>query len=77
MLPRRGTTRRCEEPSLTSKGRSRDLGIAFERGGGTEVLVTQYVDPDYADKANNRRSASGVTLKMGKANVNASKTIQQ
>ena len=36
---------------------TRDWGIVFRRGGG--LTLSLYVDADYADRANDRRSVSG------------------
>ena len=47
------------------------LGLVFSKGGGLKLSV--YVDADYADKANDRRSVSGVAVM---SSVIASSTTQ-
>ena len=42
---------------------TRDLGIVFRRGGC--LALSLYVDADYADKANDRRSVSGAAVMLG------------
>ena len=39
---------------------TRDLGIIFRRGG--DLTLSLYVNADYADKANDRRSVSGAAV---------------
>ena len=46
----------------------------FSKGGGLKLSV--YVDVDYADKANARRSVSGVVVMLGGTSVIASSTTQ-
>ena len=46
----------------------------FSKGGGLTLSV--YVDADYADKANGRRSVSGVAVMLGGTSVIASSTMQ-
>ena len=52
---------------------TRDLGIVFRRGGGLKLSL--YVDADYADKANDRRSVSGAAVMLGSV-VSATSTTQ-
>ena len=42
---------------------TRDLGIVFRRGGGLKLCL--YVNADYADKTNGRRSVSGAAVMLG------------
>ena len=42
---------------------TKDLGITYVRGSGLDLEV--YADADYADKANDRRSVSGVAVTLG------------
>ena len=53
---------------------TRDLGIVFRRGGGLKLSL--YVDADYADKANDRRSVSGAAVMLGGSVVSATSTTQ-
>ena len=53
---------------------ARDLGIVFRRGGGLKLSL--YVDTDYADKANDRRSVSGAAVMLGGSVVSATSTTQ-
>ena len=53
---------------------TRDLGIVFRRGGG--LTLSLYVDADYAEKANNRRSVSGAAVMLGGSVVSATSTTQ-
>ena len=50
------------------------LGLVFSKEGGVKLSV--YVDADYADKANDRRSVSGVAVMLGGTSVIASSTTQ-
>ena len=51
---------------------TKKLGLVFSKGGGLKLSV--YVDADYADKANYRRSVSGVAVMLGGTSVIASST---
>ena len=42
---------------------TKKLGLVFSKGGGLKLSV--YVDADYADKAHDRRSVSGVAVMLG------------
>ena len=53
---------------------TRDLGIVFRRGGG--LTLSLYVDADYADKANDRRSVSGPAVMLEGSVVSATSTTQ-
>ena len=46
----------------------------FVKGGDLKLSV--YVDADYANKDNDRRSVSGVAVMVGGTDVNASSTTQ-
>ena len=54
--------------------RTRDLGIVFRQGGG--LTLSLYVDADYADKANDKRSVSGAAVMLGESDVSATSTTQ-
>ena len=43
---------------------TKDLSLTFERGSGLEISV--FADANYAEKANDRRSVSGVAVTVGK-----------
>ena len=51
-----------------------DLGLLFVKDGDRKLSV--YVDADYANKDNDRRSVSGVAVMVGGTVVNASSTTQ-
>ena len=53
---------------------TKKLGLVFSKGGGSKL--SGYVDADYADKANYRRSVSGVAVMLGGTSVIASSTTQ-
>ena len=54
---------------------TKKVGLVFSKGGGLKLSV--YVDADYAaDKANDRRSVSDVTVMSGGTSVIASSTTQ-
>ena len=53
---------------------TKKLGLVFSEGGGLKLSV--YVDADYADKANDRRSVSGVAVMLGGTSAVASSTTQ-
>ena len=53
---------------------TKKLELVFSKGGGLKLSVC--VDADYADKANNRRSVSGVAVMLGGTSVIASSTTQ-
>ena len=52
----------------------KDLGMVFVQDGDRKLSV--YVDADYANKDNDRRSVSGVAVMVGGTVVNASSTTQ-
>ena len=54
--------------------KTKDLGLVFVKDGDRKLSV--YVDADYADKNNDRRSVSGVAVMVGGTVVNASSTTQ-
>ena len=53
---------------------TKKLGLVFSKGGGLKLSV--HVDADYADKANDRRSVSGVAVMLGGTSVIGSSTTQ-
>ena len=53
---------------------TKKLRLVFSKGGDLKLSV--YVDADYADKANDRRSVSGVAVMLGGTSVIASSTTQ-
>ena len=55
--------------------KTKDLGLVFVKDGDRKLSV-YYVDPDYANKDNDRRSVSGVAVMAGGTVVNASSTTQ-
>ena len=46
---------------------TKDLGLTFERGSGLNLSV--FVDANYAEKADDRRSVSGVAVTLGNSVV--------
>ena len=54
--------------------KTEDLGLVFVKDGDRKLSV--YVDADYANKDNDRRSVSGVAVMVGGTVVNASNTTQ-
>ena len=54
--------------------KTKDLGLVFVKDGDRKLSV--YVDADYANKDNDRRSVSGVAMMVGGTVVNASSTTQ-
>ena len=54
--------------------KTKDLGLVFVKDGDRKLSV--YVDVDYANKDNDRRSVSGVAVMVGGTVVNASSTTQ-
>ena len=54
--------------------KTKDLGLVFVKDGDRKLSV--YVDVDYANKDNDRRSVSGVAVMVGGTAVNASSTTQ-
>ena len=52
----------------------KDLGLVFVKDGDRKLSV--YVDADYANKDNDRRSVSGVAVMVGGTVVNSSSTTQ-
>ena len=54
--------------------KAKDLGLVSVKDGDRKLSV--YVDADYANKDNDRRSVSGVAVMVGGTVVNASSTTQ-
>ena len=54
--------------------KTKDLGLVFVKDGDRKL--SEYVDADYANKDNDRRSVSGVAVMVGGTVVNASSTTQ-
>ena len=54
--------------------KTKDPGLMFVKDGDRKLSV--YIDADYANKDNDRRSVSGVALMVGGTIVNASSTTQ-
>ena len=54
--------------------KTKDLGFVFVKDGDQKLSV--YVDADYANQGNDRRSVSGVAVMVGGTVVNASSTTQ-
>ena len=54
--------------------KTKDLGLVFVKDGDRKLSV--YVDAEYANKDNDRRSVSGVAVMVGGKVVNASSTTQ-
>ena len=54
--------------------KTKDLGLVFVKDGDRKLSV--YVDADYANKDNDRRSVSGVAVMVGGTVVNASSIMQ-
>ena len=54
--------------------KTKDLELVFVKDGDRKLSV--YVDADYANKDNDRRSVSGVAVMVGGTVVNASSTTQ-
>ena len=54
--------------------KTKDLGLVFVKDGDRKLSV--YVDADYANKDNDRRSVSGVAVMVGGTVVNASSTTR-
>ena len=54
--------------------KTKDLGLVFVNNGDRKLSV--YVDADYANKDNDRRSVSGVAVMVGATVVNASSATQ-
>ena len=46
---------------------TKDLSLTFEWGSGLEISV--FADAKYAEKADDRRSVSGVAVTVGKSSV--------
>ena len=59
---------------LAYLNKTKDLGLMFVKDGDRKLSV--YVDADYANKDNDRRSVSGVAVMVGGTVVNASSTTQ-
>ena len=53
---------------------TKNLGVIFRRGG--DLKLSLFADADYADRCNDRRSLSGVTVMLGNTAVSASSTTQ-
>ena len=59
---------------ITNLNKTKYLGLVFVKDGDRKLSV--YVDGDYANKDNDRRSVSGVAVLVGGTVVNASSTTQ-
>ena len=59
---------------IAYKNKTKDLGLVFVKDGDRKLSV--YVDADYANKNNDRRSVSRVAVMVGDTFVNASSTTQ-
>ena len=59
---------------ISPLNKTKDLGLVFVKDGDRKLSV--YVDADYANKDNDRRSVSGVAVMVGGTVVNASSTTQ-
>ena len=53
---------------------TKDLGVVFRRGG--DLKLSFFADADYADRCNDGRSVSGVTVILGNTAVSTSSTTQ-
>ena len=51
-----------------------DLGVAVRRGG--DLKLSLFADADYADRCNDRRTVSGVTVMLGNTAVSANSMTQ-
>ena len=60
---------------ITYLNKMKDLGLVFVKDGDRKLSV--YVDADYANKDNDRRSVSGVAATVGGTVVNASSSTTQ
>ena len=54
---------------------AKDLGITFERRSGLDLSLL--TDSDYAEKANDKRSVSGIAVVLGNAAVSYSSNTQK
>ena len=66
--------RRVVRKLIACLNKTKDLGLVCVRDGDRKLSV--YVDADYANKDNDRRSVSGVAVMVGGAIMNASSTTQ-
>ena len=65
---------RAVRKTIAFLNKTKDLGLVFVKDGDRKLSV--YVDADYANKDNDRRSVSGVAVMVGGTVVNASSTTQ-
>ena len=65
---------RAIRKTIAYLNKMKDLGMVFVQDGDRKLSV--YVDADYANKDNDRRSVSGVAVMVGGTVVNASSTTQ-
>ena len=65
---------RAVRKTIAYLNKTKDLGLVFVKDGDRKLSV--YVDADYANKDNDRRSVSGVAVMVGGTVVNASSTTQ-
>ena len=54
---------------------TKDLGLTFERGSGLNLSV--FADANYAEKADDRRSVSGVAVTLGNSVVSWVSSTQE
>ena len=64
--PCRKTLKSCA-PGHKIPVRNKDLSLTFEWGSGLEISI--FADANYAKKADDRRSVSGVAVTVGKSSV--------
>ena len=65
---------RSVRKTIAYLNKTKDLGLVFVKDGDRKLSV--YVDADYANKDNGRRSVSGVAVMVGGKVANASSTTQ-
>ena len=65
---------RAVRKMITYLNKTKYLGLVFVKDGDRKLSV--YVDADYANKDNDRRSVSGVAVMVGGTVLNASSTTQ-
>ena len=65
---------RAVRKTIAYLNKTKDLGLVFVKDGDRKLSV--YVDADYANKDNDRRSVFGVAVMVGGTVVNASSTTQ-
>ena len=59
---------------ITHLNKTKDLGLVFVKD--VDLKLSVYVDADYANKNNDRRSVSGVVVMLGGTALNAGSTTQ-